>query len=93
MPSVEMQSSAASNGCIEERQTYEIDNYDSVDLSKALDLDIDRVPDDTAVVQVDRRSRQRVQATAAAGIREETDERAADAAGRPDDREIGFVVQ
>jgi hypothetical protein len=33
-----------SNGCIEERGTYEIADYDNVDLSKALDLDIDRVP-------------------------------------------------
>ena len=34
-------------GCIEERATYEIDesDYDDVDLSKALDLDIDLVPD------------------------------------------------
>lgn len=34
----------ASNGCIEERATYEIDDYDNVDLTRALDLDIDRVP-------------------------------------------------
>ena len=32
------------NGCIEERDTYEIDDYGSVDLAKALDLDIDLVP-------------------------------------------------
>jgi hypothetical protein len=32
------------NGCIEERDTYEIDDWDSVDLSRALDLDIDLVP-------------------------------------------------
>lgn len=32
------------NGCIEERDTYEIDDYDNVDLTKALDLDIDLVP-------------------------------------------------
>ena len=32
-------------GCIEERQTYEITDYTNVDLSKALDLDIDMVPD------------------------------------------------
>jgi Flp pilus assembly protein TadG len=32
-------------GCIEERQTYDIDDYDNVDLTKALDLDIDLVPD------------------------------------------------
>lgn len=34
----------SSNGCIEERSTYEIDDYDNVDLDRALDLDIDRVP-------------------------------------------------
>lgn len=34
----------ASNGCIEERSTYEISDYDNVDLSRALDLDIDLVP-------------------------------------------------
>ena len=33
------------NGCIEERSTYEITDYDNVDLDRALDLDIDRVPD------------------------------------------------
>jgi hypothetical protein len=32
-------------GCIEERDTYEIDDYSNVDFSKALDLDIDLVPD------------------------------------------------
>ncbi|WP_374405758.1 pilus assembly protein TadG-related protein [Pelagerythrobacter sp.] len=32
------------NGCIEERDTYEIASYDTVDLSRALDLDLDRVP-------------------------------------------------
>lgn len=32
-------------GCIEERATYDIDDYGNVDLSRALDLDIDRVPD------------------------------------------------
>ena len=32
------------NGCIEERDTYEIDDYDNVDLTRALDLDIDLVP-------------------------------------------------
>ncbi|WP_160772158.1 Tad domain-containing protein [Alteraurantiacibacter buctensis] len=32
-------------GCIEERSTYEINNYGNVDLGRALDLDIDRVPD------------------------------------------------
>jgi len=33
-----------SNGCIEERDTYEIDNYGNVDFSRALDLNIDAVP-------------------------------------------------
>lgn len=33
-----------SNGCIEERDTYEIDDYDNVDLTRALDLDIDLIP-------------------------------------------------
>ena len=33
-----------SNGCIEERDTYEIDDWDNVDLTRALDLDIDLVP-------------------------------------------------
>jgi Flp pilus assembly protein TadG len=32
------------NGCIEERASYIIDDYDKVDLTKALDLDIDLVP-------------------------------------------------
>jgi hypothetical protein len=31
-------------GCIEERGTYEIDDWDNVDLTRALDLDIDLVP-------------------------------------------------
>ena len=31
-------------GCIEERATYEITDYTNVDLTQALDLDIDRVP-------------------------------------------------
>ena len=34
----------ASNGCIEERKTYEITDYDNVDLGRAMDLDIDLVP-------------------------------------------------
>ena len=38
---------AASNGCMEERATYEIDDYNNVDLARALDLDLDRVPDAT----------------------------------------------
>lgn len=33
-----------SNGCIEERDTYEIDDFDNVDLSRALDLDLDLIP-------------------------------------------------
>ena len=33
-----------SNGCIEERDTYEINDYANVDLTRALDLDIDLVP-------------------------------------------------
>jgi len=32
------------NGCIEERDTYEINDYNNVDFNRALDLDIDRVP-------------------------------------------------
>lgn len=35
---------ADSNGCIEERTTYEIDDYDNVDLDRAMDLDLDLVP-------------------------------------------------
>lgn len=31
-------------GCMEERQTYQITDYDNVDLTRALDLDIDLVP-------------------------------------------------
>ena len=31
-------------GCIEERDTYHIDDYDNVDFTRALDLDIDLVP-------------------------------------------------
>lgn len=34
----------ASNGCIEERETYQIDDFDNVDLGRAKDLDIDLVP-------------------------------------------------
>ena len=33
-----------SNGCIEERATYQIDDYTNVDLDRAMDLDLDRVP-------------------------------------------------
>lgn len=32
------------NGCIEERATYEIDDYDNINFNRALDLDIDLVP-------------------------------------------------
>ena len=35
---------AEATGCIEERDTYEIDDFDNVDLTRALDLDIDLVP-------------------------------------------------
>lgn len=38
-------SSATYNGCIEERATYEITDYNNVDLTRALDLDIDLIPD------------------------------------------------
>ncbi|MCJ2181431.1 pilus assembly protein TadG-related protein [Novosphingobium sp. 1949] len=37
--------SATFKGCVEERATYTISDYDNVDLTKALDLDIDAVPD------------------------------------------------
>jgi Flp pilus assembly protein TadG len=33
-----------SNGCIEERETYDINNWDNVDLDRALDLNLDLVP-------------------------------------------------
>ena len=32
------------NGCIEERATYEVDDWDAVDLTRALDLNLDLVP-------------------------------------------------
>ncbi len=35
----------SSNGCMEERSTYEITDYNSVDFSQARDLDIDAVPE------------------------------------------------
>ncbi len=35
---------ATFRGCMEERSTYEIDDYSNVDLTKALDLDLDLVP-------------------------------------------------
>ena len=34
----------AAIGCLEEPDTYEIDDYESVDLSRAKDLDLDHVP-------------------------------------------------
>ena len=34
----------AANGCMEERSTYEIGDYSNVDLSRAIDLDLDLVP-------------------------------------------------
>jgi hypothetical protein len=33
-----------SKGCMEERDTYQITDYDNVDLGRALDLDLDRIP-------------------------------------------------
>ena len=44
-PYATAQMSATFKGCIEERGTYQITDYDNVDLSKALDLNIDLVPD------------------------------------------------
>lgn len=44
IPSKTSRIDARFNGCIEERKTYEIDDYANVDLGKALDLDIDMVP-------------------------------------------------
>ncbi|MEZ5692267.1 MAG: TadE/TadG family protein [Altererythrobacter sp.] len=35
---------AETQGCMEERATYEIDDFNSIDFSKALDLDINTVP-------------------------------------------------
>ena len=42
---------AESNGCIEERETYEISDYGNVDLTRALDLDIDTVPSNNPKTQ------------------------------------------
>ncbi len=39
------QVTATYRGCVEERSTYEINNYNNVNLGRALDLDLDRVPD------------------------------------------------
>ena len=36
------------NGCMEERNTYIINDYDNVDLTQALDLDLDLIPSDDA---------------------------------------------
>ncbi|MEJ6008997.1 TadE/TadG family type IV pilus assembly protein [Novosphingobium aquae] len=47
IPSKTSKIDARFNGCIEERKTYDISDYANVDLSKALDLDIDMVPVDT----------------------------------------------
>ncbi|MDL2353327.1 MAG: VWA domain-containing protein [Pseudomonadota bacterium] len=33
------------SGCVEERSTYEINDYNDVDFARAMDLDLDRVPD------------------------------------------------
>ena len=33
------------NGCIKERDTYEIQDFNAIDFTRAIDLDIDRVPD------------------------------------------------
>jgi Flp pilus assembly protein TadG len=42
---------SSSNGCMEERDTYEIDDYGSVDFDRALDLDIDLVPTEDEATQ------------------------------------------
>ncbi len=44
-PSNPVDVSVSYRGCIEERATYDILDYDNVDLSKALDLDLDTPPD------------------------------------------------
>ncbi len=44
VPSAPTNMTATFIGCVEERDTYEIDNYDNVDFSRALDLDLDLVP-------------------------------------------------
>ncbi|MCL6251971.1 Tad domain-containing protein [Altererythrobacter sp. KTW20L] len=43
-PSAPTNVTARYRGCVEERDTYEITDYGNVDLSRALDLDLDRVP-------------------------------------------------
>ncbi len=42
--SVPVNTTLTYNGCIEERDTYVIDDYNNVDLTRARDLDIDAVP-------------------------------------------------
>lgn len=42
---------ANANGCMEERDTYEIGDYGAVDLTRALDLDIDLVPTEDEATQ------------------------------------------
>ncbi len=44
IPDAPLNGAATFNGCIEERDTYEIDDYSNVDFSRALDLDLDAVP-------------------------------------------------
>ncbi|WP_288485695.1 hypothetical protein, partial [uncultured Novosphingobium sp.] len=43
-PSTPLNTTLTYNGCIEERGTYAIDDYNNVDLTRARDLDIDAVP-------------------------------------------------
>ena len=43
-PDAPLNGPATFMGCIEERDTYEIDDYDNVNFSRALDLDLDTVP-------------------------------------------------
>lgn len=69
-------------GCMEERQTYPITDYDNVDLSRALDLNLDLVPtDDPAAAGVTVTENLRVR------VREEND----DADRDDDDRDDRFI--
>ncbi len=43
-PDAPVNSPVTFQGCIEERDTYEIDDYDNVNFANALDLDLDTVP-------------------------------------------------
>lgn len=43
-PDAPLNAVAAFKGCIEERDTYEIDDYDNVDFNRARDLDLDSLP-------------------------------------------------